>query len=328
MPLKKELQEILDELEFDNEEEKAAFEKVMAGKAGAKIEAGYMKARDYTTKTQALATAKKQLEAEQQKWNEEQDSYLQTMTGYKKDMEDRLNKALQTISQQKLYGAALETKLSQVAAQFGEDPETLLADVKQLRAKETEERKTPAYDDEEFKKKYVPREEYESATQSVFGFAPMLRDLDHEYQDLYGKPYKGSMQQLVQKGIIEVNQRRARGQKVDLYEYMRTELDFEGQKARNAEAAATQSEADKKKWQEEQRAEIEKQVRSEFLASNPAAARQPENTEDWRKNLTASKRKEAQNDQGSKTAQETFQRRQEIHKAFQERQAKSEGAAA
>lgn len=328
MALKKELQELVDELEFDSPEDKAEFEKYVAKeKLGASIEAKVMKNKDYTTKTQQLAAQRKQLEAEQQRWNEEQDSYVGTLNSYKTDMEQRLTNAMAQISKQKLYGAALETKINQLAATYGEDPDELLADIKEMRgSKEPEKPAASQYDEEEFKKKYVGRDEYQQATESVFGFAPMLRDLDHEYQDLYGKPYKGSMQELVKKGIIEVNARRARGQKIDLYEFMRGELEFDAQKTRNAEAAAQQSEADKKKWQEEQRAEIEKQVRSEFLASNPQAAHQPQDTEAWRGNLSAAKRKEQ--DQSARTVQATVQRQQGFHQAFRDRQAKSEGTGA
>lgn len=329
-PLKKELQDIVDELEFENDAEKAEFEKFLAKeKIAAKIEAGYMKNKDYTTKTAAVADARKKLEQEQTKWNEEQDYVVGTMSKYKEDMEKRLNSALAEVSKSKLYGAALETKLQKIAAQYGEDPEDLLSDVKDMRGtKEPEKKDTPNYDDEEFKKRYIPREEFTNSANAFFGFAPMIRDLDREYHKLYGKEYDGSMQELVKEATVEVNARRARGQQIDLYGYIREKLDFEGQKTRNVETDKVKSAEETKKWQEDQRKEIEQQVRSEYLAANPGASRQqPESTENWRQNLSAGARKEKQQpDARTNTARDTFKRQSEFHRAFEERAAKTNAA--
>lgn len=291
-----------------------------------KLEAQVMKNADYTTKTTSLAEDRRKLDDERKKWNEEQDTYLGTLSTYKKDMETRLTAALKQAADSRVYGAALETKLTKIAAEYGVDAEELMADVKEMRTKEPAKKDTPAYDDEEFKKRYVPRDEFQSTAESVFGFAPMLRDLDREYHKLYGKEYDGSMQELVKRGVIEVNAQRARGKQTDLYSYMREQLEFDAQKARNVETDKVKSAEETKKWQEDQRKEIEQQVRSEYLAANPGAARQAPAEDAWRENLSAAKRQERQADTRTNTARDTFKRQQEVHKAYEERAAKTNAA--
>lgn len=318
MALKKELQEILDELEFDTPEEKADFEKFLAkDKLAAKIEAGYMKNKDYTSKTQALATAKQQFEAQQETWNQQQDTYLGTLNTYKSDMEKRLNDALTQVSKAKVYGAALETKIQKLAAEYGADPEELLSDVKEMRGTKEPEKQTPAFDEAEFSKKFLGRDEFQKVGDQFFSYPVMLRDLEREYARLYGKEYEGSLQELVKEATVQVNQQRARGQEIDLFGYMRNKLDFDGQKARNAEAGKAKSEQERKDWEEKTRKELETQVRSEYLASNPGAMRQQESPDAWRQNLSATKRKEAQIER-PRTVQETLKRQQSIHRAFEE----------
>lgn len=317
MALPKELQEIVDDLEFDTDEDRTAFEKVISGKAGDKIKAGYMKNKDYTSKTQALADAKKQFEATQEAWNQQQDTYLGTLNTYKGDMEKRLNDALTQVSKAKIYGAALETKIQKLAAEYGVDPEELLADVAEKRT--TKEPEKPAFDEGEFSKKFIAREEFQKVGDQFFSYPVAMRDFEREYQRLFGKEYDGSLQELVKEASIEVNAQRARGKEIDLFGYMRNKLDFAGQQARNAETKKTQSEQERKDWEAQTRKELETQIRSEYLASNPGAARQPEDTESWRQNLTANGRKRDQQPiERPRSPQETLKRQQGIHRAFEE----------
>lgn len=325
MALKPELQEIVDEMEFDSDEDRTAFEKLMEGKAGAKIAAGYAKNKDYTTKTQALATARDALEKERKEFDEGQEYLTGQMSTYKTDMEKRLQDALDQVSASSLRGAALETKLRTLAAQYGEDPAELLADVKATR---TEEKKAEGfnYDDDEFKKRVVSRDEFTRTGNAVFAFAPMLRDLEREYQRLFGKEFDGSMQELVTEASREVDARRARGQNIDLFGYMREKLDFTGQKTRNDETAKVKAEEDRKKWESDTREEIERNVRSELMAGNPAAARTPDKSNEWRTNLSADKRNQSKQAETKATPMDNFKRRQSIHQAYEERAAKSNAA--
>lgn len=325
MALKKELQEILDELEFDTPEEKAEFEKFLAkDKVAAKIEAGYMKNRDYTTKTQALADARKQFEATQEAWNQQQDTYLQTLNTYKGDMETRLNNTLSELSKAKVYGAALETKIQKIAAEYGADPDELLADVKEMRGTKEPAKQEPQFNEDEFGKKFVSRDDFQKVGDQFFSYPVQMRDFEREYFRLFGKEYDGSLSDLVKEASVQVNQLRARGNKdIDLFGYMRQKLDFDGQRARNAEAAKVKDADDRKKWEEEKAKEIETRLRSEIIATNPALAHQPQDTESWRQNLTASGRKQAQQPiERPRTAQDTLKRQQSIHRAYEEQATK------
>lgn len=322
----KELQEIVDEMEFDAEEDKAAFEKLMAGKVGKKIQAGYAKNKDYTTKTQALADAKKQLEAQQEQFNTDQDYVLTQTSAYKTDMEKRLNDALAQVSASTLRGAALETKLRTLAAQYGEDPAELLADVKATREEEKKPA-APTFDDTEFNKRYVPRDEFQGAYGAALTMAPMIRDFERDYESTFGKPYEGSITELIRSTSQEVQQLQSRGQKnVNMFDHLRTKLDFSGQRQRNEEAAKVAAAEERTKWETQTREEIERDVRSKVLAENPNALRAGTQweREGWRDNLGAAARK---NQIPQQTPQDQFQHRQELHRKFEENAAKVEAAA-
>lgn len=324
MALPKELQDIVDELEYENDDERAAFEKILEGKAGAKIKAGYMKNADYTTKTSAVAQAKKDLEAAQAKFNEEQDYVLSTTATWKQDMETRLNAALKQTAEGDLRGAALTSKLRALAAQYGEDPDELLKDVQGQRVTDDKPKDAPTYDRDALSRDFVSQKKFDETAQSVFGFAPMIRDFEREYKKKFGQEYDGSITELVRDVLPEVEKQRARGRNVDLFGLMKEKLDFAGQDVRNTEAAKVAAEAERTKWEEEKRKEIEANVRSEYLASNPSAMRKPDESEKWRESLTAKDR----GNSAAHTQQDDFNRRKELHQVFEKKVAEAEGKVA
>jgi len=323
MSLKPELQEIVDEMEFESDEDRTAFEKLMEGKAGAKIAAGYAKNKDYTTKTQALATARAELEKQQQEFNEGQEYLTGQMSTYKTDVEKRLNDALAQAAASRTYGAALESKLQALAAQYGEDPTTLLADVKEMRAKEPETKKAE-FNDDEFNKRYLQRDEFTRVANSFGAYPTQLRDFERDYEREFGKPYEGSLHELVTSASQEVEALRARGKQVDLFSHIRTKLDFAGQAQRNQEAAKTKATEEQEAWKTQTREEIEREVRSQVLADNPTAYKTSwEKPEAWRNELAASKRG---NQIPQKTPQDEHKNRVNLHKIFEENAAKANAA--
>lgn len=290
-----------------------------------KLAGGYMKNKAFTEKTQALAVERKKLEDDQKAFNEGQDYLGNQMNTYKQDMEKRLNDALAQVQASSLRGAALETKLRTLAAQYGEDPAELLADVKAARE---EEKKTAAgfdYGSDEFKKNVVGRDEFKQVANAFASYPTQVRDFEREYQRTFGKEYEGSLTELVNTASKEVEAARARGQNIDLFGHIRTKLDFTGQAQKNAEAAKVATEEERKKWETTTREEIERDVRSKVLAENPAAYKSSwEKPEAWRQNLGAAKR---ENKMPTPTAQDDFQRRAELHQKFEENAAKAGVAA-
>jgi hypothetical protein len=322
--MKQELQDIVDEMEFDSDDDRAAFEKLMEGKVGQKIQSGYMKAKDYTTKTQAVAEAKRQLEAERLQLEEGTTYYQEQLNTYKTDVESRLNKALQAAADSSTRGAALEAKLRKLAAEYGADPDELLADVT-TRRDEPEKKHEFSFDD--IKDKVVGRDEYNAAANSFFSFAPQIRDFEREYQREFGKEYEGSITDLVAEASNAVQERRKRNPKdqTNLFSYMREKLDFEGQKTRNAETAKTAAQKEREDWEKSKTEEIERNLRSKIVAENPRAFDQPINNEEWRQNIAKS-RKPTQ-EMPVRPAQSRDQRRTEIAKIFEETTAAKQAAA-
>lgn len=319
MPLKQSLQELLDEMEFDTPEDKVEFEKFLAkDKLGASIESRVMKNKDYTTKTQQIAETKRQLEAEKEQWNQQQDTVTSQLQTYKTDLEGRLNTALRQAAESNAYGAALKSKLQTIAAQYGEDVDELLKDVKEMRTEDPKDKK-PVVDDEEFKKNFVPRAEYEQAASQFFGFSPMLRDLEREYERLSGKPFDGSMQELVGDAVKTVTARRNRGEQIDIPTYIREKLDFKGLQAAKEEQVKAAAQKEREEWEKKTREDIEKDIRSKIVADNPRAFQPPK--DEWRDKLGP---KDRQADRP--TQQDRYARQRAIHAAYEERAQKSAGA--
>lgn len=319
--LKPELKEIVDEMEFESDEDRAAFEKSVSGKAGEKLLAGYMKNRDYTTKTSTVATERKALEDARKKFDEEQEYLLSTTATWKKDMEGRLASALKQTADSDLRGAALTSKLRAIAAQYGEDPDELLKDVQTARADDAPTTKTePAAIDD----RYVSKQKFDEASNAVFAFAPMIRDFERDYKKTFGKEYDGSITDLVREVSPEIEKQRARGRNVDLFGLMREKLDFNGQAERNKVTQAAEAEAARVKWEEEKTKEIETNLRSQILADNPAAfKRTADESEKWRENLGS----KARNNDASTNQLDDFNRRKALHEAFERNVAKVQGAA-
>lgn len=290
-----------------------------------KLAGGYMKNKAFTEKTQALALERKKLEDERKEFTEGRDYLDGQVNVWKQDMEKRLNDALAQVAASSLRGAALETKLRTLAAQYGEDPAELLADVKETRE---EKKAAPAFDDAEFSKKYVPRDEFTTAANQVYAFAPMIRDFERDYQKTFGKEYEGSITELINESSRAVQEQRSRGRKdIDLFGYMREKLDFKGQVAKNQEAATAAAAEERKTWETKTRDEIERDVRSKVLAENPAAYRSPDfnKPEAWRGNLGAAAR---QNKVPDQSPQAQFQHQQKLHSTFNELAAKAEAKSA
>lgn len=323
MALKQELQEILDNSKYSDAAHKQALAELLEKdeEFAADFQSGYMKEKDYRQKTQAVAEAKKQLEKQQQEFTEGRDYLDGQMNTYKSDMEKRLNDQIAQAAKSRVYGAALESKLTALAAQYGEDPEALLADVKEMRTKEPEAKKD-TFDEEEFNKRYVSTKKFDETANAVFGFAPQIRDFEREYARTFGKEYDGSITELVNEASREVSARRARGQNIDLFGYMKEKLDFTGQAQRNTEASKLAAEKEKEDWQKQTREEIERDVRSKVLAENPNAFKSFEvkKAEAWRNNLGSQAR---QNKLPERTAQTDFARRQEIQQKFLDNAAKA-----
>ena len=316
MPLKPELQEIVDEMEFDSEEDRAAFEKVLSGKAGEKIQKGYMKNKDYTTKTQALSTAKQQLDTERDRFNQQQDYVAQQMNQYKTEAEKRINDAVRQAANANLYGAALKNKLQVLATQYGEDVDELLADVQEIR--DDKINKPAAADaDEDFKKNFVPRAEYEAATSAYFGFSPMLRDIERDYERLSGKQFDGSMHELVTEAVKNVNIARSRGEQIDIPTYLRQKLDFDGLRQQKAAADEEARRKEREEWERKTREDIERDVRSKIVTENPRAFAAPK--DEWREKLGPQHR----NQDNRPSAMDQVTRRRSIHAAYEERAQKS-----
>jgi hypothetical protein len=286
-----------------------------------KLAGGYMKNKAFTEKTQALAVERKKLEDDQKAFNEGQDYLGNQMNSYKADMEKRLNDALAQVQASSLRGAALETKLRTLAATYGEDPAELLADVKAAREEAKDKPTGFDYGSDEFKKNVVGRDEFKSVANAFASYPTQVRDFEREYQRTFGKEYEGSLTELVNTASKEVEAARARGQNVDLFGHIRTKLDFDGQKARNAETATAAAAKEKEDWQKQTREEIERDVRSKVLAENPNAYKGSswEKPEAWRQNLGAAKR---ENKMPTPTAQDDFQRRVELHQKFEDVAAK------
>jgi hypothetical protein len=318
MALKAELQELVDELEFDSPEDKAEFEKHLAkDKLGAALSARVMKNKDYTVKTQAVAQAKKDLEAAQAKFEEEQNYLLSTTATWKADLEKRLNDQIRQTSEANLYGAALKSKVQAMAAEYGVDPDELLKDI-QTQRKDEPSKDTPAFDEKQFSEKFVSKAEFDEASNAVFAFAPMIRDFERDYKKTFGKEYDGSVTDLVREVSPEIEKQRARGRNVDLFGLMREKLDFNGQAARNAETAKATAEAERVAWEAAKTKEIETNLRSQLLADNPTALRKPDESEKWRESLDSKSR----GNSATNNQLDDFKRRQTLHAKFEENVAK------
>lgn len=289
-----------------------------------KLTGQVMKAKDYTTKTQQLAEERRKLEKEQQEWNQGRDYMDQQTNAWKADVEKRLNSALDQVSQSRLYGAALESKLQSVAAEYGLEYEDLVKDIKDRRAAEPPKSQEPDY--KPYDERYVTRDDFRGAADQMFGFAPQIRDFEREYARTFGKEYDGSITELIADASREVAARGQRGQRVDLWSVMREKLDFAGQKVRNDEAAKAAAQKEREDWEKKRSEEIERDLRTKFAVDNPALMRQPEKSEEWRNNLSAAKRQEAKQPERKATPQDNFRRQQEIHRAYEERAAKQQAA--
>lgn len=320
MALKKELKDAYKEAGVTDDQIAKLEEVFTDEEILSKLTAQHMKAADYTTKTQALADARKALEKEREEFTQGRDYLDGQMNTYKADMEKRLNDALAQVSESSLRGAALETKLRTIAAQYGEDPAELLSDVKATRE---EKKDAPVYD--EYDKRYISRDDFTKQADSVVSFTTQIRDFEREYKKQFGTEYDGSITDLVGEASKEVAQRRARGQNIDLFGYMREKLDFSGQARRNQETEKTKAAEERTKWETQTREEIERDVRSKVLAENPAAykgswAPKPEA---WRNELGAAARQNKLPDQ-SPMAQHNH--RAGLHAKFEELAAKAEAS--
>lgn len=317
MPLTAEQKEYADELGMNEEEFLAAFPEERFNK----LKGGYGKNKDYTTKTQALAEERRRFQQEQQEWAQGRDYTDRQNAAWKEDVEKRLNSALEQVSQSRLYGAALESKLQAVAAEYGLEFEDLVKDVKERRE---EPKKAAEPDYKPYDERYVDRDSFRKTTDTMFAYSSMLRDFEREYKKLYGKEYDGEITELVGNASKEVQARQGRGVNADLWTVMREQLDFSGQKARNDEAAKAAAEKEKEEWRKQTREEIDRDLRTQYAVSNPNAGRQPDKANEWRNNLSATKRQQQQDRKA--TPMDNFQRRQEIHRAYEERAAKHEAA--
>jgi hypothetical protein len=327
MALKAELQELIASARFSDDARRKALIEILEQEeeAAEDLNSGTMKAKDYTVKTQALADARKQLEQQQQEFEEGRNYLDGQMSTYKADMEKRLNDALAQVSASTLRGAALETKLRTLAAQYGEDPAELLKDVQASR-EEAKKPEKPEFDFDSIKDRVVGRDEYNQTRDAVFGFAPMIRDFERDYARTFGKEYEGSITELIRESAQEVQALQQRGVKnVDLFGHIRTKFDFAGQQQRNAEAAKAAEIEERKKWETQTREEIERDVRSKVLAENPAAYSKLEwqKPDEWRNKLGAAERK---NQLPQRTPQDEFKRRQELHAEFEKNATKSNAA--
>jgi len=322
MALTPELQAYVDTLKFKSDDAKAAYVKLLEDPETA--EQAFMFQSDYTKKTQQTAEERRRFEQEKQQWEEGRNYYDEQINSYKTDVESRLNKALQAAADSSTRGAALEAKLRKLAAEYGADPDELLADVT-TRRDEPEKKHEFSFDD--IKDKVVGREEYNQAANSFFSFAPQIRDFEREYQREFGKEYEGSITELVAEASNAVQERRKRNPKdqTNLFSYMREKLDFEGQKAKNVEAAKTKAQQEREEWEKSKTEEIERNLRSKIVAESPRAFDQPVNNEAWRQNIAKS-RKPTQ-DMPVRPAQGRDQRRQEIAKIFEETTAAKQAAA-
>lgn len=289
-----------------------------------KLEAQHMKNADYTIKTSEVAAERKRLADEKKRMEDEYESTLGTVNQYKTDLEARLNAALKQAADSDLRGAALNSKLRSLAAQYGEDPDELLKDVKEIR--EEPKKEIPAFDDAEFNKRYVSRDEYQGAYGSVLSLAPMIRDLERDYQKTFGKEFEGSITELIRENAAEVQKLQQRGQKdIDLFGHIRAKLGFSEQAKVNEAAAKTKAEEDKKKWEADTRAEIERNVRSEVMAGNPRAYT-PEPTEAWRQKLSASSR-QVKNQVPVPNPIEQVKHRQNVYADYEKRAAERQSGA-
>jgi hypothetical protein len=327
MALKKELREAYEEAGVTADQIVKLEEVFTDEEILSKLTAQHMKAADYTTKTQALAEAKRKFEQEQQQFTEGRDYLDGQMNQYKLDMEKRLNDALAQVTQSSLRGAALETKLRTLAAQYGEDPAELLSDVKEAR-EEKKKDAAPIFDDEEFKKRYVPRDEFTNAANQIYAYPTMIRDFERDYQKTFGKEYDGSLTDLINEASREVQQLHQRGQKnVDLFGHIRSKLDFAGQQTRNQEAAKATSAKEREDWEKNKTEEIERNLRTKLAAENPGAYRGTwdNKPEAWRSNLNAQAR---QNKLPDQSAVAQHQRQAGLHAKFEELAAKVEAGGA
>jgi hypothetical protein len=323
MALTPEVQAYVDTLKFKSEDTKAAYVKLLEDPETA--EQAFMFQSDYTKKTQQTAEEKRRFEAEKQQWEEGRNYYDEQINTYKTDVESRLNKALQAAADSSTRGAALEAKLRKLAAEYGADPDELLADVT-TRRDEPEKKHEFSFDD--IKDKVVGRDEYNAAANSFFSFTPQIRDFEREYQREFGKEYEGSITDLVAEASNAVQERRKRNPKdqTNLFSYMREKLDFAGQKTRNAETAKITAQKEREDWEKSKTEEIERNLRSKIVAENPRAFDQPANTEEWRQTIAKS-RKPTQ-DMPVRPAQSRDQRRTEIAKIFEETTAAKQPQAA
>jgi hypothetical protein len=290
-----------------------------------KLAGGYLKNKDYTTKTAALADERRDFQKQQTDWQQGRD-YMDRQTAvWKEDNDKRLNAALEDASQSRLYGAALESKLQALATEYGENFEDLLKDVKARRT-DAPPPKTAEPDYKPYDERYVGRDEIKKGFDTMFAYSPMMRDFEWEYKKLYGKDYDGSIVELMKGASQEVSARQQRGQQSDLWTVMREKLDFDGQKTRNAESKVAADKQERADWEKKTREEIDRELRTQYGAQNPAAARSADKSNEWRHNLSANKRQEQQRTERKSTPMDDFKRRQDIHRAYEERAAKHEAA--
>lgn len=285
-----------------------------------KLAGGYMMNEDYTHKTQELAEQRRAFQREQEEFNQGRNYLDQQNATWRTDIEGRLNNALKEAAEQRLYGAALKSKLDALAAQYGEDVNDLLKDVQAMRAEPKEEPKAPDFTP--YDERFVDRKSFGEAADRFFSYPTQLRDFEREYERTFGKPYDGSLHDLVTQAGQEVQARAKRGVQANLWDVAREKLDFKGQTQRNTEAQKVAAEKEKEDWRKQTREEVEREVRSQYLAQNPNAARTPDQSEAWRANLSAQKRQQSQQaPERTSTPQDDFARRQKIHAAYEERAA-------
>jgi hypothetical protein len=322
MPLTPEVQAYVDTLKFKSDDAKAAYTKLLEDPETA--EQAFMFQSDYTKKTQQTAEERRRFEAEKQQWEEGRNYYDEQAAAHTTDIEARLNQALQAAANSSSRGVALEAVVRKMAAEYGVNADELLTEV-QTRREEPEKKHEFSFDD--IKDKVVGRDEYNAAANSFFSFAPQIRDFEREYAREFGKEYEGSITDLVSEASNAVQERRKRNPKdqTNLFSYMREQLDFAGQKARNLETAKIASQKEREDWEKSKSDEIERNLRSKIIAENPRAFDQPVNTEEWRQNIAKS-RKPTQ-EMPVRPAQSRDQRRTEIAKIFDETIAAKQAAA-
>lgn len=302
MALTAEQKEYADELGFSEEE----FEKAFPNDRYEKLTKGYAKNKDYTIKTQAVAEEKKRIEQDRAATDAEK----QRLAQWKSSAEQQLADALDKVQASTLRGAALEAKLQRIATEFNLDADELMKDVLEQRADDparTQQQQQQAKVD---LSNHVTKDELHSQMTAIGMLPVMTRDLEREYRKLYNKEYEGSLEELVTESFKEIASLQAQGQNINFKDHMRTKLGF-------AEQAKRNDEAERERWKEETRKELETDIRSKLSAENPARFQEVD-----RQESPFLKKKDRTPEIPIKGPAQDHARRQGIYAAFQQERQK------